>query len=84
MTAETEARLREINALRRRVAAPLLALERRGREASTAAGQAAALALYFEDLRLPETLEKRAAELLADDALKQAVEAEDYKVVSVG
>ncbi len=63
VTEESEARLAEINALRRRAAGPLLALERRGREANTAAGQAAALAHYFEDLHLPETLAARAEEL---------------------
>ncbi len=52
-TEESEARLREINDLRRRVARPLQNLERRGREAATAAGQAAALARYLEELRLP-------------------------------
>ena len=62
-TAESEARLQRINALRRRVAEPLQNLERRGRESGTAAGQAAALALYFEELRLPETLDARAAAL---------------------
>ncbi|MBR5343733.1 MAG: ATP-dependent nuclease subunit B, partial [Oscillospiraceae bacterium] len=65
VTEESEARLQEINALRRRVAGPLLSLERRGKEASSAAGQAAALARYFEDLKLPETLEARAAALAA-------------------
>ena len=65
VTAESEARLREINALRRRVAEPLLSLQRSGKAASTAAGQAAALARFFEDLKLPETLERRAGELNA-------------------
>ena len=64
VTEESEERLRHINELRRRVAAPLQALERRGKEASTAAGQAAALARFFEDLHLPETLEHRAAALM--------------------
>lgn len=63
VTADSEERLAEINALRRRVAAPLLNLEKRGKETATAAAQAAALARYFEDLRLPETLERRAAAL---------------------
>lgn len=63
VTEESEARLAAVNTLRRRVAAPLLRLERRGREGRTAAEQAAALALYLEELRLPETLEARAEEL---------------------
>ena len=64
-TEESAERLRRVNALRRRVAAPLLELERLGKASATAAGQAAALARYFEALKLPETLERRAAELLA-------------------
>ena len=64
VTEDSEARLREINALRRRVAAPLQAMERRGKEQNTAAGQAAVLARFFEDLHLPETLEQRASALL--------------------
>ena len=63
-TEDSAARLRELNELRRRVAGPLQRLERRGKESRTAAGQAAALARYFEDLRLPETLERRADALL--------------------
>ncbi len=62
-TEETRERLRRINALRRRVAGPLLELQRRADEAQTAAGQAAALAAYLERVRLPETLERRAREL---------------------
>ena len=64
VTEESEARLREVNALRRRVALPLQNLERRGKEAATAAGQAAALARFFEDLHLPETLAARADTLI--------------------
>ena len=62
---ESRERLRRINALRRRVAEPLLALRRRSDEAQTAAGQAAALARFLEEARLPETLEERAEELRA-------------------
>ena len=62
---ESRERLRRINALRRRVAGPLLALRRRADEAGTAAGQAAALAAFLEDLKLPETLSRRAEELRA-------------------
>ena len=58
-----EEKLRRINALRRRVSDPLLSFRSRGREAHTAREQAAALAAYFEDLKLPEQLENRAAQL---------------------
>jgi len=60
---ETKERLREINSLRRRLAAPLLSFHRAAAEADTALAQAQALADYFEALRLPQLLEKRAAEL---------------------
>ena len=62
-TDETQQRLERINALRRRVAEPLLQLQRRADTAQTAAGQAAALAAFLEELRLPETLERRAQAL---------------------
>lgn len=62
-TDETIKTLREIDALRRRVAAPLAALYERGREAETASGQARALAQFFADLRLAERLYHRAAQL---------------------
>ena len=65
-TPETEARLAEINALRRRVAEPLLHFARRCSLAENAAGQAAALSGLLEELRLPEQLEDRAAALQAD------------------
>lgn len=58
-----EARLEEINALRRRLAAPLLSFERASESAHTAAAQAAALAGLFEELRLPELLQARAQTL---------------------
>ncbi len=59
------ARLEELNRLRRLLAGPLLNLARRGREASTAEGQARALAAFLEELELPQRLEERAAELEA-------------------
>ena len=65
-TEETEARLAQINALRRRVAEPLQHFASRCRLAETAAGQAAALSGLLEELRLPERLEARSQELLAD------------------
>ena len=62
-TAESAERLMRINALRRRVAAPLLALQSESEQADTARGQAAALSAFFERLRLPQTLSERAARL---------------------
>jgi ATP-dependent helicase/nuclease subunit B len=61
-TDETAARLERLNALRERVAVPLLKLEAAGRT-SSAAAQAMALAQLFEDIELPETLRKRAFSL---------------------
>lgn len=59
----TLVRLDKINALRRRLGDPLLNLQRRSEQANTASGQAAALAEYFRELRLPEQLARRAGEL---------------------
>ena len=58
-----EERLRRINALRRRLAQPLLHFQARSREADTARDQAAALAGLFEELALPERLAERAQAL---------------------
>lgn len=55
-TSDSAARLEKIDSLRRRLAAPLLELERQGKEASTAAGQARALADFFGSISLPDTL----------------------------
>jgi len=57
--------LAKINALREQVSAPLIALERAGREAKTAAEQATALYDFLEAIRLPETLEARTSYLRA-------------------
>ena len=73
-TEEVEERLRRINALRRRAAAPLLAFARASAEAQTASAQAQALAGLFADLRLPETLARRASELQALGRDKSAAE----------
>ncbi|MBR5261181.1 MAG: PD-(D/E)XK nuclease family protein [Oscillospiraceae bacterium] len=75
-TDETIETLREINSLRRRVAAPLHAFYERGRAADTAAGQAQALAAFFEDLNLAERLSQHAAEL---DKLGMEREAAEYE-----
>ncbi len=73
-TPEVEERLERINALRRRVASPLKAFEKAAKEAETATAQAKALAGLFADLRLPETLSRRAEELQALGRDKSAAE----------
>ena len=55
--------LRRVNALRRAVSEPLLRFRERGLTAETAREQAAALASYLEELRLPEQLAQRAEAL---------------------
>ena len=67
-------KLGRINALRRRAAAPLANFEQAVRQASTALEQAAALAALFDELSLPETLERRAQELRAMGLERQAAE----------
>ena len=69
-----EARLRELNALRRRFAAPLLRFAERAGRAKTAEGQAAALAGLLADWKLPEQLEARAAALEAAGEAELAAE----------
>ncbi|MGN1001237.1 MAG: PD-(D/E)XK nuclease family protein [Oscillospiraceae bacterium] len=75
-TDETRAKLRRVNALRRRAMGPLKALQDAGREAVTARDQAGALALYLEKLHLAKTLEKRAGEL---EAMGMEREAAQYR-----
>lgn len=58
-----EERLRRINLLRHRLAAPLANLQRRSGEARTAHEQAVALSRFFEELELPQRLTERAEEL---------------------
>lgn len=60
---DTWERLAEINAARRKLAAPLAEFQRRSGEAQTAGEQCAALAGLFADINLPEQLENRAAVL---------------------
>ena len=75
--AETEASaamLERINLIRRTVSAPLLALQRRGREAVTAGEQAQALALFLDDIELPAHLSERASALLAHGMASEAAE----------
>ena len=73
-TDETEERLRELNALRRRLAAPLLRFARRGKAAVTAREQAEALSRLLEELELPRQLEERSALLEADGREELAAE----------
>ena len=69
---DSRERLAQINALRRRAAGPLRLLAARGAEETTGAGQARALADFFDALDLPPLLERRAGELkdlgMAQDA----------------
>lgn len=62
-TDETWERLRQINALRRRAAAPLKHLAEAGAAAETGAQQAEALGAFFDALHLPALLEARAKQL---------------------
>lgn len=57
------ARLERINALRRRVALPLLSFEERCRDAATAAQQADALALLLAELELDKRLDEKTSQL---------------------
>lgn len=61
-TDEIRAELARLNDLRERVISPLAALDEAGKT-ETALAQAQALAQLFDDISLPETLEKRAVEL---------------------
>ena len=70
----SRARLARINALRRRALRPLWALAEAGTAAADAAGQARALAAFFDALRLPEQLERRAKELQAIGMAQDAAE----------
>ena len=60
---ETEEKLQRINSLRHIFAKPLIDFQKQSEEASTATEQAQALSDFLENLRLPEKLSKRAAEL---------------------
>ena len=62
-TAESDARLVLLDALRRRVAAPLERFARRGKLASTARGQCEAVAEFWEDIGLAGRLEEHTAAL---------------------
>ena len=60
---ETEEKLQRINSLRHIFAKPLIDFQKQSEEASSATEQAQALSDFLENLRMPEKLAKRAAEL---------------------
>lgn len=62
-TGETEERLRRINLLRERAAAPLRRWKERSERAQSARGQAEALGRFLEEINLAERLDERAAAL---------------------
>ena len=64
-TEESREALRLLNALRRRVSEPLCHLAERGRQAQSAREQLCALADFFDEIGLAETLEARAKQLQA-------------------
>ena len=71
---DAKARLDEINALRRTVSAPLSTLQERGRSASSAAEQCAALSDFLVGIGLPERLAQRAGELRGSGREREAGE----------
>ena len=73
-TDEVQARLRRINALRRRAAGPLQVLAEAGTAAVTGSEQAEALAKFFDALSLPERLEAHAGALKAAGMAQTAAE----------
>ena len=75
-TPETEARLARIDALRRRLAAPLMLLEERSKAASTAREQCRAAADFWEALELETHLEAHNAELRSLGREQEAQECE--------
>lgn len=60
---ESRKLLEKIDALRRKLAAPLIRLAEKGKKAQTAAEQAKVLSDFLIEIELPKTLEKKAAEL---------------------
>ena len=74
VTEASEALLVRLNELRCRVAAPLRHFAERGAEATDARGQCEALAAFWEELKLPERLEERAAALEEAGELQTAAE----------
>jgi len=62
-TPEALARLEQVNEAKKRIAAPVLKLEKRAKAATTAAEQARALSAFLDDIDLAERLYERTAEL---------------------
>jgi len=62
-TVESTARLSSLDTVRRELSRPLASLAENGKNAHTAAEQAKALSDFLAELKLPETLELKAAEL---------------------
>ena len=81
---KTEERLTRINALRRRLAAPLKAFARSSRLSHTAAGQASALSGLLLDLKLNERLAERAETLAASGREELAAETAQLWELTVG
>ncbi len=73
-TAESAELLNRIDSIRRTLSSPLAALYENGKKAQTATEQAKALSDFLVALRLPETLENKAAELEAADRSLLAAE----------
>ena len=73
---DVPARLAHIDDLRRQVAAPLEHFRLAGAEAGDALGQCRAVAAFWDEIGLPERLDRRAEEL---DALGEARSAAEYR-----
>ena len=71
---KSEAELQSINALRRRLARPLIKFRKDTESAETALQHCMALSGLFENLRLPELLKARAEQLMSLGREKQAAE----------
>ncbi|MBE6913829.1 MAG: ATP-dependent nuclease subunit B [Ruminococcaceae bacterium] len=83
-TEQTREKLQRVNALRRRVCAPLTALAEAGGAADTATGQAQALAAFFDTLRLPELLDTHARALRRSGMANRAAEYAQLWEIIVG
>ena len=74
ITAESEEKLARINAVRKRIAKPLLSCEAKEKEAKTAEEHLKALAEYLTEAELAQRLDERAAELRETGAEELASE----------
>ena len=73
-TEETNALLSTVNRLKLALSAPLLKLQQRAAATTNAAGQAAALAAFLEELSLAKTLDEKAEHLREGGKTQQAEE----------